>query len=969
MLFDNNGIFTDVTEQGNDDEMYHYGTPRHSGRYPWGSGENPYQRNENFLKSVDELKKKGFTEKQIAEGMGMNTSELRKRKSLANAENRAYLSAEAKRLKAKGMSTSAIARRMGRNESSVRLLLDEGLNERMGTVAKNATILKERVNNLDYIDVGKGSEQYLGITSHSLGNALHILEEQGYTLHDIPVEQLGTGKQTTIKVLAKPGVDWKEVYDNRSNIKMVTDVYSDDGGETMRPLKEYVSVDKNRVGVRYAEDGGEAKDGVIELRRNVDDISLNKARYAQVRILIDGTHYAKGMSMYSDDMPEGVDILINTNKKRGTPLLSDDPNAKQVLKVADSKGENPFGANIKPDDKITRAQSHYTDKDGVEHQSALNIVSEEGTWNDWNRTLSSQFLSKQSPALAKQQLQMAYDIAKADFDEIASYSNPTVKAKLLEDFAGRCESDAVHLQAAALPRQSTRVILPLTEISDKEIYLPGGDYRDGEQVALVRYPHAGHFEIPVLTVNKENKQGLSTIGDAIDAVGISKKTADRLSGADFDGDTVLVLPVNDIRIKATANNRPAAFRSLEDFNPKEEYRGYDGMHVMTPHEKGIEMGKITNLITDATFQGATNEEICRMVKHSMVVIDAEKHKLDYKRSEAENGIAELKAKYQSGGASTLLSRSTSEYQVPERREKSFGKMSEEEKKRYLNGEIIYRETGRTWDKPDYLKSRMTKEERVMWDSGDDDLVRQVKSAMIADGRVRIKKIGFTETSTLGREKDPYSLVSGGSREKTTPIERIYADHAVAMKELAREARKLAREQKDIERNPEAAKKYAAEVDSLNAKLSVALRNAPLERQAQLLANKKLDQIIFDNPELKKDKEHYKREKGRQLEAARKAVGAKKLTIGGSSKNPLTDREWEAIQAGAITKTTLKRILQNADTDRVRELAMPRTKTGLSSAKVARAKAMIAKGYSRADICDMLDISESKLINAIGIENL
>lgn len=27
------------------DELEHYGTPRHSGRYPWGSGENPYQRN------------------------------------------------------------------------------------------------------------------------------------------------------------------------------------------------------------------------------------------------------------------------------------------------------------------------------------------------------------------------------------------------------------------------------------------------------------------------------------------------------------------------------------------------------------------------------------------------------------------------------------------------------------------------------------------------------------------------------------------------------------------------------------------------------------------------------------------------------------------------------------------------------------------------------------------------------------
>lgn len=966
MLYDEHGIFTVDDEFSDEERLEHYGTPRHSGRYPWGSGENPYQRNADFLGRVEKLKKEGVSEKDIAKSMGMNTSDLRKKKSLAYAENRAYLSAEAKRLKAKGMSTSAIARRMGRNESSVRLLLDEGVSERMGSTAKNAALLKERVNELNYIDVGKGSEQYLGISSTSLNNALHILETEGYTLHDIPVEQLGTGKTTTVKVLAKPGVEWKDVYSNRANIKLVKDVYSEDGGETMRPIKEYVSVDPKRVKIRYAEDGGELKDGVIELRRGVDDISLGKARYAQVRILVDGTHYAKGMAMYSDDMPPGCDILFNTNKSKGTPMMvKDDPDAKQVLKPIKANLENPFGANIQPDEKLTRAQSHYIGKDGKEHQSALNIVSEEGTWNDWNRTLASQFLSKQSPALAKQQLKMAYDISKAEFDEISSYTNPTVKAKMLEDFAGRCETDSVHLSAAALPRQTTKVILPLTNVKDTEIYAPG--YRDGEQVALVRYPHAGHFEIPVLTVNNNNKVAKSTIGDAIDAVGISKKAADRLSGADFDGDTALILPMSNVRIKATANNRSTAYSDLENFDAKKAYPAYPGMHIMTSHEKGIEMGKVSNLITDMTIQGATDREICRAVKHSMVVIDAEKHKLDYKRSEIENGIPELKAKYQTGGASTLLSRSTSDILVPQRREKAYSMMTPEEKKRYLNGEVIYRETGKTWKKGEYLVSRMTKDERKMWDSGDPEQQRQVKAAMQQDGRVRIKDIPFTERSTRGAEENPYSLVSGGSREKTTRIEQIYSDHAVAMKELAREARALARAQVDIKRDPRAAKEYAPEVESLNAKLSIALRNAPLERQAQLLANSKMETILDNNPGLKKDKEHYKREKGRQLEYARKAVGAKKLSIGGSNKNPLTEREWEAIQKGAISPSVLKRILANADMKRVKELAMPRTKTGMPTAKVVRAKSMLANGYTRAEVCDMLDVSESTLINAIGLE--
>ena len=959
MLYDKNGIFTGEEDFSEDQKLMHYGTPRHSGRYPWGSGDNPYQRNADFIGQVQKLKKQGVKEKDIAKGMGMNTSELRKRISLANAENRAYLSSEAKRLKAKGMSTSAIARRMGRNESSVRLLLDEGVNERMSSTAKNAVILKDRLDDIPYIQVGKGVETQLGISSHSLGNALKMLENEGYVIENIPVEQLGTGKTTMVKVLAKPGTEWKDIMKNQDKIGMVKDVYSEDGGETMRAFEPPVSVDPKRVMINYAETGGKDKDGVIELRRDVDDISLNRANYAQVRILVDDTHYLKGMAMYADDLPDGVDIRFNTNKHQGTPMIDKNDPDNSVLKPVKEELENPFGANILPEEKIRRAQRHYTDADGNEQLSALNIVSEEGTWNDWNRTLASQFLSKQSPALAKNQLKMQYDIAKSDFDEIASYENPTVKAKMLEDFAGRCDHDAVHLAAAALPRQSTRVILPLTNIKENEIYAPG--YKDGEQVALVRYPHGSIHEIPILTVNNNNKLAKSTIGDSIDAVGIHSKAAEQLSGADFDGDTVLVLPTSNVKIKSKPQ-----FEKLKDFDPKEAYPAYPGMHVMTDHEKGLEMGKVSNLITDMTIRGATDDEICRAIRHSMVVIDAKKHKLNYKQSEIDNGIAELKAKYQTGGASTFLSRSTSDWHVGERKEKAFSKMTPEEKERYLNGEVVWEYTGKTKQRSQFPLSMMTKEEKIAWKSGDPAAKYEVKKAMYADGRVKKKEYDVTTKVDKGYEFDPYDLVSGGSREATTTIERIYADHAVAMKELAREARKLARAQKDIEYSPEAKQKYAKEVESLDAKLYLARANAPLEKQAQLIANQKLRSIFWNNPDM--DDEHRKREKGRQLDRARKQVGAQKKVIG-TKDNPLTDREWEAIQAGAISKTKLKQILDNSDGARIRELALPKTKTGLPSAKLAMAKSMLAKGYTRAEICERLDISEGKLINAIGIENL
>lgn len=962
--------------EGASRRLKHYGTPRHSGRYPWGSGDNPYQRNADFTGQVRKMRDKGMTDTQIAYSMNMNTSQFRKKLANANAEMRAYEVAEYWRLKDKGMSRSAIARRMGINESTLRGYENKETERRMTKTAKNAEFLKKAVDERGYIDIGAGMEHHLGITKHSLGNAIDMLKDQGYVVHDVYFEQLGTGKRTTVKTLCPPGTEWKEVAKNKDKIKPPKDLYSEDG-EVLRQIEPPVNVSSKRVAVRYAEDGGEQKDGMIELRRGVADIDLNKARYAQVRIAVDGTHYIKGMATYGDDkdFPPGVDILFNTNKSKKVPMINQEDPDHSVLKPmkrnknGDIDISNPFGANIKDDDDdLIRAQRHYKDADGVEHQSALNIVSEEGTWHEWNRNLASQFLSKQPTDLAKQQLTLAYKIAQDEFKEIASYDNPTVRGKMLEDFAGRVESDAVHLKAAALPRQATCVILPLTTTKDTEIYAP--QFNDGEQVALVRYPHAGRFEIPILTVNNSNKEGRSVLGtNPIDGVGINKTVADRLSGADFDGDTVLVLPTNGVNVKATANNRSSAYKSLEDFDAKKLYPKYEGMHVMTDQEKGQEMGSVSNLITDMTLKGANEDEICRAVKHSMVVIDAQKHELNWKQSEQDFGIPELKAKYQGradAGASTLISRSTGKVYIDERKLKAPSKMTPEEHERWLNGEQIWTPTNRMRkdDKPN--RKLMTKEEKDIWDNGTDEQKRLLQRKLYSEDRMISGKSPVQEKVQRGLLEDPYDLVSRNENGQTTRMELIYAQYASEMKELAKQARSLARNSGDIPYDPKAREKYKAEYEQLKNAIAMAEMNSPLERQAQLIANTKFASIKYNNPDM--DKEHLKREKGRQLDYARKMVGAKKKAIG-TKDNPLTDRMWEAISNGAITPTMLRRVLLNADMGRVRELAMPKTKTGISSAKLNQAKRMLKNGYSQADVCRMLDISRGKLEYAIGLENM
>lgn len=868
-------------------ELMHYGVLRRSGRYPWGSGENPYQRYDSFLGYVDELRSQGLSEVEIARGLGMTTSELRSRKSIAKAEKRAADAAEAWRLKEKGYSNVAIGERMGINESSVRNLLKPSLQERNNVTKATADMLKNSVEEKGYIDVGVGVENHLGISRTKLKTAIAQLEDEGYTVHYVPVEQLGTGKKTTIMVLAKPGTTYSEIYRNRDQIKLITD-YTEDGGRSYLGLEPIRNINGKRVLIRYAEDGGTEKDGVIELRRGVDDISLGDSKYAQVRIGVNGTHYLKGMAMYGEDFPDGVDIIFNTNKKKGTP-------PDEVMKSMKDDPDNPFGATVR--------QRHYIDADGKRQLSALNIVNEEGDWGKWSKTLSSQMLSKQSPSLAKKQLDLAYDLKKEQYDEIMSLTNPAVKKKLLDSFADDCDSSSIHLKAAALPRQSSHVILPFPDMKENEIYAP--NYRNGEKVVLIRYPHGGKFEIPELTVNNKQPTANRLIKNAKDAVGINSKVAERLSGADFDGDTVLVIPNNKGSIKTSS-----PLKGLKDFDPKEAYPAYEGMPRISSRTKQMKMGDVSNLITDMTIKGATPDELARAVRHSMVVIDSEKHNLNYKQSYIDNGIADLKKKYQGSeraGASTLISRASSPTRVSTRKESIDPK----------TGKKVYTYTNETYV-----------------DSKGRTVRRTVKSTKMAEA------------------EDARSLSSG------TRMEEIYASHANKLKGLANQARKASANTQYTPYSPSAKKTYEKEVKSLNAKLNLALQNKPLERQAQLLANKVVSAKRQANPDM--TAEEVKKIKAQALNEARNRTGAKKQNI------VITKDEWNAIQSGAISTNKLTQILDNADLDTVKKLATPKTnKTGLSNAKIAQAKAMLSRGYTQAEIADALGISTSTLSKALN----
>ena len=900
--------------------LEHYGTKRHSGRYPWGSGDNPYQHSGDFLSRVEELKKKGLSEKEILETINnslpdeykMGLTEFRTARQKAGHDRKALEYDQIRALKDDGLGWKEIGDKLGMSESSVRSKYNNAIGEKASQAEKIAATLKEEVDKKGMIDISEGANQVLGVSESKLDEAAYILEaEYGYQRYGVGIRQpTNVRQQTNITVLAKPEFDQKYAYQHQDQIDSLGDYHSDDGGETFTKLQRPSSLDSSRVAIRYGDEGGLDKDGVMEIRRGVPDLDLGKSHYAQVRILVDGDHYLKGMAVYSDDLPDGVDVMFNTNKPSGTPKM-------KVLKEAKADPDNPFGAAIK-----ANGQSMYIGEDGKEHLSPINKLKEEGDWDTMSRNVSSQFLSKQPKKLIENQLNLTVADYKAQYDEIMRYDNPTVKKKLLNDFADTVEGTSMTLKASAFPGQSTKVILPINKIKETEAYCP--TYENGTRLALIRYPHAGTFEIPIVTVNNKNVSGKRNLGAIQDAIGINAKVAERLSGADFDGDTVMAIPVTDkVNIKSTR-----ALKALEGFDPKTAYAVPEGnpnnVRLMKKEEKQREMGVISNLITDMTLRGADEDELARAVKHSMVVIDAEKHKLDYKRSERENGIPELKQKWQIrvdeegathyGGASTLLSRRKQTVRVPERR----GSIRVDKE----TGEYIYKESGRTFIDPKTGKERKAED----------------------------------TVSLISETKDARTLSSG------TIQENLYADFSNKLKAMANQARKEAANMKGIQRNPEAAKTYAPEVASLKEKYNNMIANKPKERKAMLIANANIKTKIQEqglDPTI--DKKEIKKISSVEMQRARDSVGAS----GRKSKITFTDREWEAVQAGAISDNMLTKFLNSSDSDEIVKRAMPKNVAVMTSAKMSKANAMLRSGYSYAEIAKACGVPESTVYSALN----
>lgn len=909
-----------------EDELYHIGTPHegatpHSGRYPFGSGENPFQRASNFYGLVMGMKARGMSEEDIRKSFKMSKDEYVQQKSLLKMENREIERLENQKLIDQGYTNRSerarlLSEKMGYpiSESTLRLRESDTAISKDERRRATADVLRQEVEEHGMIDVGKGTASILGISETRLKTAVKQLENEGYNVYPLNQQNMSNPAMSMpMQILCKKDIDQRYMYQHKTDIGVINARFESPDGVGLLGLKKPEKVSSNRVEIVYGEKG-EAKDGIIELRPGIADLDLKDAAYAQVRINIDDTHYIKGVAIYADDLPPGKDIRFNTNKAEGTPMMGDKWNSvlKELKTIKDPvTGEdtgkvdwdNPFGAAIK--------------KGG--QRGALNIVNEESDWRDWSKSLSSQFLSKQSVTLAKRQLDLAAKEKFEQYEEISNLTNPIVKQNLLMKFGDECDTAAVHLKAAAMPHQSTAVLIPVNSLKPTEVYAP--NYGNGTRVCLIRYPHGGTFEIPQLTVNNNNKEGKKILGQTADAVGIHHSVAQQLSGADFDGDTVVVIPNNSGDIKARK-----ALEGLQDFNPK-IYKLPDNAPGITEDFKQKQMGIVSNLITDMTIQGAPPEHIVRAVKHSMVVIDSEKHHLDYKQSAKDQNIDELKRLYQRhydkdgnityGGASTIISRAGSEERVNQRKPGRYYIDSATGKKTY----------------PDWAET------------GDSYIDKKGKE---------IKKT--TSSTKMAETQDARTLLSIANGGKGMPMEQAYAEYANTMKALGNQARKEALKVDVGKKDPVAAKEYATEVKSIMAKYADADAWSPKERHAHIYAESVVKTKVQQNPDI--DKEHKKRIRVQALQAGREHLGGK------SPKIDLTEREWEAIQKKALSPTKTEAVIKKMNPDTVKQLAMPKKQKGLTAAQLATVKALIASGHSYSDVAKRYGVSMTTIQRAV-----
>lgn len=869
------------------------------------------QKKWRTLQKVEDYKAShpGATYTEMAAAFGISTGELRQRVMAEGHHKREFRLYIAKQMEEEGISKSDMDTVFNAPKGTAARVLAAGQSKKDAKMNEIRDKIVNRVDEVKYLDIGKGTDIQLGVTRETLEGIVRGLEAEGYHTHTVYLKNLtDANKDTTMRVLSKEP-DLKKVVAHKHDIRSLDAWYDPEG--KLRDIEPPQQLDWDRVKIRYGDEGGKARDGMMQIRPGAEGLDLGDARYAQVRIAVGGTSYLKGVAIvdHTAKFPPGTDIIFNTNKPKGTPredVLK--PLKKEVM------SDNPFGAVIK-------SQKGY-----------INFVSKEGDWNDWSAGLAAQMVSKQPDKFVKAQLDKTYGNIKKDFEAFQAIEHPVIRSHFLEEYARSLTTKANKLKAEGVEGERAQLLLSNPNLKPNEVYAP--NYKNGERVCLIRYPHGGTFEIPELVVNNNHQSSRRILGNAIDAIMVNPSVAGKLSGADFDGDTVYVLPQNKKNPILSTELPPSIRKKVAEFDPEKYHVDMpSGKHVVTKKYSTDQMGIATNLISDMTTLKAPVGDIIDATLYSMVVIDSYKHNYDLKQAKKDFRINDLKKKYQgaaNAGSATIITRARSKVKVYEHFDGTLERVKEKS----------YKTTG--------ANGKEYREKYYVLEDGTEVSKKRVKEVRLMD-----------------ITKDAHTLKS--SHPNT--IEDRYANYANGLKALQNEAYKANAAIKMPKKDPQAAKQYAPEVQSIEGKLKAAMSKAPTERQIELLAEQRFRHYSYPGMEAE----------DRKKLAARSRITARKI-VTGQSQGPksrrsermhLTDMEWQAIFHNALSPSTVKRVLEYCDSDEVREKVIPKGYQSIPSAKISRARAMLAQTsggkpkYTYAEVAEALGVSVSALRDNLG----
>ena len=228
-IFEDDTLIASILADMGEDFLAHVGIPHegitpHSGRYPYGSGENSFQRDFSWYAEVQKLRRQGLTDDEIRNNQNMTTTQFRARIANSGQTIKKYYIAKCRELDEKGLNHVQIAKQTGLPESTVRNYLNPNAEASIKKTDYIVDKLREGVEQYRYIDVGVGIENHLGTTRDKLNKSIARLEDEGYKVIPIKERQVGTGEETTMKVLCEKDVEWKEVMNHKEEIGYLTNI-------------------------------------------------------------------------------------------------------------------------------------------------------------------------------------------------------------------------------------------------------------------------------------------------------------------------------------------------------------------------------------------------------------------------------------------------------------------------------------------------------------------------------------------------------------------------------------------------------------------------------------------------------------------------------------------------------------------------------------------------------------------------